>query len=536
MKKITFYYLFILAFVFVFQSCSSDSDNTVVDVNNTELSFNDISTKSITVKTSDSWTAEAIFPTGVTPWFEISPTSGNGGSHFISVKILEVNYGKETRTGTVIIKSGGITQSVEIKQDPYPKIELSTLTANVPAAGGSSEPITLDINTDWTLDFKKDNSFLLDYVISPANYGTAGTYTLTFTTTEANITDADKTAALYINSGREAKIINITQKKVVPDEFYQDKDVVTLQQSTKGAGVNLLFMGDGFTEESMGKGIGSYEKAMRQAMENFFSIEPYKSYRSYFNVYMIAAISETSTFGSSAGKTKFKCYFGNGTLIEFDDNVSKEYIDHTFKGTTVQEGDITVGLILNSTRYAGTCTMWSHGLSISRCPMSASAAPNNFKGLVQHEMGGHGFARVADEYIYNATEQVPQSEINLRRQWQGYGAYQNVDFTSNLSNILWKDFIGRTGYENVGAYEGGLTYGKGVWRPESNSCMNNNVPYYNAQTRWLAVKRIMSIAKVSFTFEQFLQADVIDQSSQSYARAKAADRAMPPLHPPIMID
>lgn len=536
MKKITFYYFLIFTFIFAFQSCSSDSDNIVLDVNHTELSFTDISTKSVTISTTDNWTAEAIFPAGVTPWFEISPTSGSGGSHYISVKTLDLNYGKEARTGTILIRSNNITQSVEIKQTPYPQIELSALTSNVPADGGSSEPITLDVNTDWTVDLKKDSSFPLNFNFSPTNYGTAGTYTLTFTATEANLTDANKTAALYITSGKETKIINITQKRVTSNIFYEDKDVVTLQQSTKGAGVNLLFMGDGFTEESMDKGTGAYEKAMKQAMENFFSIEPYKSYRSYFNVYMIAAISETSTFGSSPGNTKFKCYFGNGTLIGYNSDTSMVYINRVFKDTNVQQGDITVGLILNSTRYAGTCDMWSHGLSISRCPMSTSPAPNNFKGLVQHEMGGHGFARVADEYIYNATEQIPQSEINLRRTWQGYGAYQNVDFTSNLSNILWKDFIGRSGYEQVGAYEGALTYGMGVWRPESNSCMNNNVPYYNAQTRWLAVKRIMSIAKVPFSFEQFLQADVIDQSAQSYARAKAADRAMPPLHPPIMID
>ena len=57
-----------------------------------------------------------------------------------------------------------------------------------------------------------------------------------------------------------------------------------------------------------------------------------------------------------------------------------------------------------------------------------------------------------------------------------FGFQLNLDFTSDLSGILWKDFVGLPDYPEVGAYKGGSQYQYGVWRSEENSCMNNNIP------------------------------------------------------------
>ena len=47
----------------------------------------------------------------------------------------------------------------------------------------------------------------------------------------------------------------------------------------------------------------------------------------------------------------------------------------------------------------------------------------------------------------------------------------------------------------MGVYEGGYEYQYGVWRSEENSCMNNNVPYFNVQSRWAIVNRIMKFSR-----------------------------------------
>jgi len=535
MKNIFSSLFFILPVIsLIFSGCSSDSSQgSYINVSQNEVIFEESGTAIVTIDSNDDWIA-SLEPANSSEWLKIDPIKGSAGKHTFYITTLNKNNGIEERSATVNIKSNNTTKPIPIKQEINYIIDLSTDKVEFEGRGNTPKSVTLTINSDWTYNLVKNNSFGLTYNIDPESKGKPGTFTITFETTEDNDTDKVKSAEFFIKTSKDQKSVKITQNRI--NESYKDKDIITLQQSTIGKGINLLFMGDGFTQETMTKGSnGAYEKAMRQAMDNFFSIEPYKSYRNYFNVYMIAAVSNVSGITSSKRDTAFKCYFGDGTLIEYDQDASMRYVNQVFGNTNVYEGDITVGIILNSTKYAGTCTMWSHGLSISRVPMSSSASPNNFKGLVQHEMGGHGFARVADEYIYYSTP-IPSSEITLRRQWQGYGAYLNVDFTNNVSQVLWKDFIGQPKYADVNVYEGGLTYGQGVWRSESNSCMNNNVPYYNAPTRWAAVKRIMNIAGVPFTFQQFMQTDIIDKSNQSLAKSKVADREMPPLHPPIMIE
>ena len=76
------------------------------------------------------------------------------------------------------------------------------------------------------------------------------------------------------------------------DGFANPEDgIVVLQEATKGNGTDIIIMGDGFSESHFGKG-GNYDRIMRQAYADFFSVEPYASLKDYFNVYYINAVSE----------------------------------------------------------------------------------------------------------------------------------------------------------------------------------------------------------------------------------------------------
>lgn len=65
----------------------------------------------------------------------------------------------------------------------------------------------------------------------------------------------------------------------------------------------------------------------------------------------------------------------------------------------------------------------------------------------------------------------------------------------------------------VDIYEGGFMYSRGVFRPEQNSCMNNNVPYFNAISRESIVRRIKEYAGETFSFEDFVANDKTNASS-----------------------
>ena len=292
-------------------------------------------------------------------------------------------------------------------------------------------------------------------------------------------------------------------------------------------------MGDGFTQQSMALN-GYYEETMRKAADYFFSIEPYKTYRDYFNVYTVIAESEEVGVSekNSGGKVnnKFGTAFGIGTEIVCNDKQVLEYACKV-KGLPTEK-PLTIIVVLNSTKYAGTTYLYSNGNSIALCPMSCESSPNDFEGLIHHEAGGHGFGFLCDEYVY-FQKNIPASRKQDIKEWQKLGFQMNLDFTNDPSSILWKDFIGLDKYKQVGAYEGGYEYQYGVWRSEENSCMNNNVPYYNVQSRWSIVRRIMQLSEKEFTIRDFIENDHV--VFPGMATHNIVDKSFKPLGEPIWI-
>ena len=64
-----------------------------------------------------------------------------------------------------------------------------------------------------------------------------------------------------------------TEEGYVSTDFSADGEFYALQTATQGDGVDIVFIGDGFTDVDITN--GAYETAMRQAMENFFAREQY---------------------------------------------------------------------------------------------------------------------------------------------------------------------------------------------------------------------------------------------------------------------
>lgn len=338
---------------------------------------------------------------------------------------------------------------------------------------------------------------------------------------------------------------------VVKNDVYQLSDTLTIEQLPRNyvglsdgeckildkslkASTNLVVLGDGFTIEDLENGY--YIDSMEKAREYFFSIEPYKTYREYFNVYMVVAeseeegVGEKGFFGKGSINNKFGTAFGDGTEIICNDELIFEYARKVKE--LPKDKPITVLVVLNSDKYAGTAYLYQDGNSIALCPMSTAEPPNDFEGIVHHEAGGHAFGFLVDEYVYNQAE-MPESRKKEIQEWQKQGYQMNLDFTDDLDKILWKDFIGIDKYAPVGAYEGGYEYQYGVWRSEENSCMNNNIPYYNVQSRWSIVKRIMDLSEIEFSVQDFIKNDYPEYPKDS--RALNAWENFVPLGAPVWV-
>ena len=354
---------------------------------------------------------------------------------------------------------------------------------------------------------------------------------------KANSTGRQRTATITISAEGLNETVTITQQP--QSSTYYDQEVVKLQSATVGKGVNIILMGDGYTIKDMNRGTGKYEQDMRAAADHFFSIYPYTEYRHYFNVYMITAISNEEGISIKSPKTNVDTKFetlwegGRSTGIDCNDDVVVDYLNAIPALDDAYIDDLTVIMPINSTIYAGTCYMYhtsgnyGNGFSIGMCPVSSY-----FKEIVTHEVGGHGFSKAMDEYIYYGDETIPDEDKKTINSYKDYGWCENVDFYSDISQTTWKGFANQSKYNMVSTFEGSYTYGKGIWRPENNSCMNDNTPYYNAPTRWAIVRRIMRLAGFNYSFSQFLQDDKVPAYPTTTRRA--ADKEFTPLSPPVI--
>ena len=299
---------------------------------------------------------------------------------------------------------------------------------------------------------------------------------------------------------------------------YGEDEWITLQKATKGnkGGINIVLLGDGFNAKDIAS--GEYLKDIKQEVEYFFGIEPYKTYRDYFNVYTAIPLSTESGVGTvnTIRYNRFNTTFTGGVGLKADYD---EIFDYALGAPTVNKGNLNQTLIIivpNSTDYGGICQMWPDGSAIAFCPQSTYGYPLNTRGVIQHEAGGHGFGKLGDEYIYhNAFIDACGCsccghvlEFNAAK---SLGWYDNLELTGKMHSVGWSHLIFDDRYSDiVDIYEGGYMHNRGVFRSEPNSCMNNDIPYYSTISRESIVKRIKAYAGETYSFEDFVKNDKRD--------------------------
>lgn len=299
---------------------------------------------------------------------------------------------------------------------------------------------------------------------------------------------------------------------------YGEDEWITLQKATKGnnGGINIVLLGDGFNAKDIAS--GKYLKDIKQEVEYFFGIEPYKTYRDYFNVYTAIPLSTESGVGTvnTIRYNRFNTTFTGGVGLKADYD---EVFNYALGAPTVNKSNLNQTLIImvpNSTDYGGICQMWEDGSAIAFCPQSTYGYPLDTRGVIQHEAGGHGFGKLGDEYIYHnafidfcdCTCCGHVLEFNGAK---SLGWFDNLELTGKMHSVGWSHLIFDNRYSDiVDIYEGGYMHNRGVFRSEPNSCMNNDIPYYSTISRESIVKRIKAYAGETYSFEDFVKNDKRD--------------------------
>ncbi len=329
-----------------------------------------------------------------------------------------------------------------------------------------------------------------------------------------------------------------THKCTVTQYDYEhgEDEWLTLQKATRGntGGINIVILGDGYDAKNISD--GDYLANIQQEVEYFFGIEPYTTYRDYFNVYTAFPLSTETGVGTvnTIRYNRFNTTYTGGVGLRADYD---EIFEYALNAPTVTQQNLNQTLIIivpNSTDYGGICQMWEDGSAIAFCPQSTYGYPLDSRGVIQHEAGGHGFGKLGDEYIYH-NEFIDFcgctccGHVDAINWAKSLGWYDNLSLTGKMHEVPWSHLIFDDRYSDiVDIYEGGFMHNRGVFRSEQNSCMNNDIPYYSTISRESIVKRIKRYAGETYSFEEFVANDKRDAGA--VARSSYVDISERTIH------
>ncbi len=487
--------------------------------------------KTISFHSTREWQAAV---NGSESWLTCSPSSGEAGDVSVTIKTTETNTGEQRRSSSLILTSGELTKRITIHQEAVEFVKPEQHYYNVPVEGGTLQIVfktNYDVGSGKLVLSHSD----VDWLEWPKSSRTVQNYKADIVL-HPNPNERPRVGTVYFweEVGEEkyrnleaVTIVQAGQNSGESTDFSADKQVKTLQKATKGNGVPIVVMGDGFIDKEIVD--GSYDAALKKAVENFFTEEPMASLREYFDIYAVTAVSQHNSIGKGFD-TVFDSELegGSSTLISGDDKAVMEYVKAV---PDIDMMETTAIVILNTPAYAGTAyfgyqnsnTKEMVEFAVTYCPIIDDMESENFRSVLTHESVGHGFAKLDDEYSYEENGTMPEEAIEQTKLLQSYDWALNVDFTADKSKVLWSPFLSDDRYkdEGLGVFEGACTYIKGAYRSSKESMMNGNKGGFNAPSRKaiydMVIRRATGKAP---TYEEFV---AFDRKTQ--AQAKSISRA-----------
>ena len=382
--------------------------------------------------------------------------------------------------------------------------------------------VTLDVSV---LELAKESSHTFTATILPENSTnreitwTSSDETIATVTSEGVVTalkagSATITAQCDTRKGEcELNVVSKSNPSYYSSTDYSlDGQVVQLQQATVGRGINLIFLGDGFLDTDMAQG-GKYDQKMNQEMEQFFAYEPYTTFRNRFNVYAVRVVSQNAEYAEDSNR---RLTYNEGNSFGMRLSLCTEYASLIPNPNNLP---LKIGVIANTEGSVGRskCYYNSNG-------WCCGFILRNYGEVLNHEVGGHGFANLLDEYVeYEGT--FTETEL-LDKRFDNYGWGANVDWRSDPSSVRWSRFLSDSRYsaEGLGVYEGAYLYPSGIYRSSENSMMRNEYQNtgkaFNAPSREQIYKTIMKYSEGDdweYDYETFVAADEAGRSQAAAA-------------------
>ena len=505
--------------VLLIASCSEDEANSITLTTTGTTELYSVTNQSADIKftASSSWKASS-----AAKWLTISPKSGDAGSQVITVATTATNRTGSSRVSNVTIESGGTQKTISVKQrGEYAIFDRDEL--NVPSEGGTYR---VDFRTnleddqlhiyasvsleDWLKDTESDartraeyKGYLYPMRLLPNESTNARDGALFFAMLDNAGTPILLDTLFIYQEGRDLGYMS--------SDYSEDGKVVLLNKATEGKGIPIVLMGDGFVDQEIAD--STYSKVMNQAMDNLFSEEPIKSLRDYFNVYQVTAVSPRNHF-EGISSTAFGTVPDRQTMgIEVDAGAVMKYVK---KVEGIDSLNTLAVVILNTNINRGVTYMMGsnkqeYNYAIALCPVIDSLKSEIFRQVLTHEAVGHGFAKLADEYVRSTEGSATDEDIKrLKELHEKWAWFMNVDSERDSAKVIWTKFIYDPEFANeqISTYEGGYTFYKGVYRPTQESMMRSNNAPFNAPSRQAIYNKVMKLGLGKTpSYEEFVAFD-----------------------------
>ena len=505
--------------VLLISACSEDEADsiTLTTTGTTELYSVTNQSADIKFKAGSSWKASC-----AANWLTVSPKSGEAGNNIITVATTATNRTGNSRVTHLTIESGGQEKTVVVKQrGEYAIFDSDEL--NYPSEGATFK-VGFRTNMEngqlhlyatagldeWIKNTDSDARTRAVYTgeISPLRAlpnesinPRDGALFLTMTDNAGNLLGLD-TLFIYQEASNQG---------YVSVDYSTDGKVELLNEATVGNGIPIVLMGDGFIDKEIAD--STYARTMQQAMENLFSEEPIKSLRDYFNVYQVTAVSPRNLF-DGISSTALGTVPDRQTMgIDVDAKAVMKYVKKVEK---IDSMNALAVVILNTNLNRGVTYMMAsesrdYNYAIALCPVIDSLKSETFRQVLTHEAVGHGFAKLADEYVRSTEGSATDSDIErLKEMHDKWSWYMNVDSERDSTKVIWTQFIYDPEFANeeISTYEGGYTFFKGVYRPTQESMMRSNNAPFNAPSRQAIYNKVMKLGLgKTATYEEFVAFD-----------------------------
>lgn len=489
----------------VVAACSEDDNSSITFSSGSVVELYPVASQSkqLSFKTADDWTASC-----QADWLNFSPRKGSAGSNTITLTAASTNRTKSTRSASLVLTSGTDRRTVTVVQSA--KYAIFDQKEYIVGAEGGALSLTFKTNieddTNLQIMYTKQ-----DWILWGDDSRSV---------TRAELSGSTKPLSVLPNPGSSTRVAlfvlalptddggwmgldtaYVSQTGLVSDyessDFSEDGTVTILQKASIGHGIPIVLMGDGFADKDIAD--GTYAQTMEKAMENIFSEEPVRSLRDYFDVYAVTAVSTNDAVGNGFQTALSTVPSNTTSVIDYDDSKVEEYVG---KVENINVEDALAVVIVNSSGHNGVTALLfteqgrprQHAVSL--CSLMGGLDDEEFRLVLVHEAVGHGLAKLADEYGYEANGAPTDKEAKLLQQYHKFNWMLNADVTDDVAEVLWSPFIGdsRFSNEHIGIYEGAFTYALGVYRPTEESMMRSNLSPFNAPCRKVIYDKVMELA------------------------------------------